>query len=57
MKYLFISDQFIGEAIVYIEDLRKTPSSRQILRLHPQPGNFEYNSGTVTAEVCDRAVW
>uniref|UniRef100_A0A0B7BHJ9 C2 domain-containing protein n=1 Tax=Arion vulgaris TaxID=1028688 RepID=A0A0B7BHJ9_9EUPU len=45
-----IEDQFIGEAIVYIEDLRKTPSSRQILRLHPQPGNFEYNSGSVTAE-------
>ncbi|BFZ13818.1 hypothetical protein BsWGS_16857 [Bradybaena similaris] len=45
-----IEDQFIGEAIVYVEDLRKTPSSRQILRLHPQPGNFEYNSGTVTAE-------
>ncbi|XP_012943979.1 phospholipid transfer protein C2CD2L [Aplysia californica] len=43
-------DEFIGEAIVYIEDLRKTPSSRQILRLHPQPGNFEYNTGTVTAE-------
>ncbi|CAL1543471.1 unnamed protein product [Lymnaea stagnalis] len=43
-------DEFIGEAIVYVEDLRKTPSSRQILRLHPTPGNFEYNAGTVTAE-------
>uniref|UniRef100_A0A2C9L2B8 C2 domain-containing protein n=1 Tax=Biomphalaria glabrata TaxID=6526 RepID=A0A2C9L2B8_BIOGL len=43
-------DEFIGEAIVYVEDLRKTPSSRQILRLHPQPENFEYNVGTVTAE-------
>ncbi|XP_059144747.1 phospholipid transfer protein C2CD2L-like [Physella acuta] len=43
-------DEFLGEAIVYVEDLRKTPSSRQILRLHPQPGNFEYNAGTVTAE-------
>ncbi|CAG5123852.1 unnamed protein product, partial [Candidula unifasciata] len=47
---IYDKDQFIGEAIVYVEDLRKTPSSRQILRLHPQPGNFEYNSGTVTAE-------
>ncbi|KAK3734733.1 hypothetical protein RRG08_059912 [Elysia crispata] len=47
---MYDKDEFIGEAIVYVEDLRKTPSSRQILRLHPQPGNFEYNSGTVTAE-------
>ncbi|GFS26682.1 C2 domain-containing protein 2-like isoform X3 [Elysia marginata] len=47
---IYDKDEFIGEAIVYVEDLRKTPSSRQILRLHPQPGNFEYNSGTVTAE-------
>ncbi|GFO45832.1 C2 domain-containing protein 2-like isoform x3, partial [Plakobranchus ocellatus] len=47
---IYDKEEFVGEAIVYVEDLRKTPSSRQILRLHPQPGNFEYNSGTVTAE-------
>jgi len=43
-------EDFIGESIVYVDDLRRTPSSRQILRLHPGPGDYEYNTGNVTVE-------
>jgi hypothetical protein len=45
-----VGDEFLGEAIVYVEDLRKTPSSRQILKLRPPEGKFENHSGSVTVE-------
>ncbi|KAK7106244.1 hypothetical protein V1264_017519 [Littorina saxatilis] len=43
-------EEYIGESTIYIEDLKKTPSSRQILRLQSQPGSFDYSTGTLTAE-------
>ncbi|KAL8558355.1 hypothetical protein ACOMHN_012919 [Nucella lapillus] len=43
-------EEYIGESTLYIEDLKKTPSSRQILRLQSSPGSFDYSTGTVTAE-------
>ncbi|PVD27116.1 hypothetical protein C0Q70_12267 [Pomacea canaliculata] len=39
-----------SEVLCYIEDLKRTPSSRQILRLQAEPGTFDYTTGTITAE-------
>ena len=44
-------EEYIGESTIFIEDLKRTPSSRQILRLQTQPGSFDYSTGTLTAEV------
>ncbi|XP_041372929.1 phospholipid transfer protein C2CD2L-like isoform X3 [Gigantopelta aegis] len=43
-------EDFLGENTVYIEDLRKTPSSRQILSLQSRPGNPDYINGSLTVE-------
>ncbi|XP_076438196.1 uncharacterized protein LOC143277304 isoform X2 [Babylonia areolata] len=43
-------EEYIGESTIFMEDLKKTPSSRQILRLQSQPGSFDYSTGTITAE-------
>ena len=44
-------EEYIGESTIFIEDLKRTPSSRQILRLQTQPGSFDYSTGTLTVEV------
>ena len=51
-QLVFPPDNFLGEAIVYFDDLKKTPSSRQII---PLQGNFESGvdvvTGSITVEV------
>ncbi|XP_050417347.1 C2 domain-containing protein 2 isoform X4 [Patella vulgata] len=43
-------EEFIGESIVYIDDLRKTPSTRQILALQSRPGFLDNSCGALTVE-------
>lgn len=44
-------ENFLGQAVVAIEELRKTPSSRQILPLQMQHDGVDYITGSVTVEV------
>ncbi|KAL3885788.1 hypothetical protein ACJMK2_025826 [Sinanodonta woodiana] len=43
-------ENFLGEAVVYCEDLRRNPSSRQIIPLQGRPGVSETVSGSLTVE-------
>ncbi|XP_064604423.1 LOW QUALITY PROTEIN: C2 domain-containing protein 2-like [Liolophura sinensis] len=43
-------ENFLGQAVVAIEELRKTPSSRQILPLQMQHEGVDYITGSVTVE-------
>ena len=47
----FVSDNFLGEAVVYCEDLVRNPSTRQIIPLQGRLGVGEFVSGSVTVEV------
>ncbi|WAR05647.1 hypothetical protein MAR_021016 [Mya arenaria] len=44
-------DNFLGEAVVYCEDLQRNPSSRQIIPLQGRLGVGEFVSGSITVEV------
>ncbi|XP_052286622.1 phospholipid transfer protein C2CD2L-like isoform X7 [Dreissena polymorpha] len=44
------NDNFLGEAIVYMEDLQRNPSSRQIIPLQGRLGAGEFVSGSITVE-------
>ncbi|XP_029647214.1 C2 domain-containing protein 2 isoform X3 [Octopus sinensis] len=44
------ADEFLGDATIYIEDVRKTPSSRQIIPLQSPSGSMEYQVGSLTVE-------
>ncbi|XP_045208200.1 phospholipid transfer protein C2CD2L-like isoform X4 [Mercenaria mercenaria] len=44
------NDNFLGEAVVYCEDLARNPSSRQIIPLQGRLGVGEFVSGSVTVE-------
>lgn len=52
ISFLFclIIDEFLGEATIYMEDIRKTMSCRQIIPLQT-PGSMEYQVGSLTVEV------
>lgn len=43
------ADEFLGEATVYMEDIRRTVSCRQIIPLQT-PGSMEYQVGSLTVE-------
>lgn len=43
------ADEFLGEATIYMEDIRKTMSCRQIIPLQT-PGSMEYQVGSLTVE-------
>lgn len=49
--FCLIEDEFLGDATIYIEDVRKTPSSRQIIPLQSPSGGMEYQAGSLTVEV------
>ncbi|XP_052804410.1 phospholipid transfer protein C2CD2L-like isoform X2 [Mya arenaria] len=44
------NDNFLGEAVVYCEDLQRNPSSRQIIPLQGRLGVGEFVSGSITVE-------
>ncbi|XP_060605436.1 uncharacterized protein LOC132757953 [Ruditapes philippinarum] len=44
------NDNFLGEAVVYCEDLARNPSTRQIIPLQGRLGVGEFVSGSVTVE-------
>lgn len=48
--FCLIVDEFLGEATIYMEDIRKTMSCRQIIPLQT-PGSMEYQVGSLTVEV------
>ncbi|ESP01972.1 hypothetical protein LOTGIDRAFT_157106 [Lottia gigantea] len=43
-------EEFIGESVIFIDDLRKTPSTRQILALQSKPGYVDSSCGSLTVE-------
>ena len=51
MTCFLFSENFLGEALVYCEDLQKNPSSRQIIPLQGRLGAGEFVSGSITVEV------
>ena len=51
MHFFLFSDNFLGEALVYYEDLQRNPSSRQIIPLQGRLGVGEFVSGSITVEV------
>ena len=50
-SFCVLTDNFLGEAIVYMEDLQRNPSSRQIIPLQGRLGAGEFVSGSITVEV------
>ncbi|GAB1602052.1 C2 domain-containing protein 2-like isoform X6 [Argonauta hians] len=44
------ADEFLGDAVIYMEDVRKSPSSRQIIPLQTPAGGIEYQAGSLTVE-------
>lgn len=52
MTLLPFVENFLGEAVVYYDELKRNPSSRQIISLQgrPERGN-DIVSGSITVEV------
>ncbi|KAL4229375.1 intracellular signal transduction [Mactra antiquata] len=45
------NESFLGEAVIYVEDLQRNPSSRQIIPLQGRLGVGEFVSGSITVEL------
>jgi hypothetical protein len=52
MFAMVLDDEFLGRALVTIDDLRRLPSSRQIIPLTGRTSAMTTTSGSITAEVC-----
>ena len=50
------SEDHLGRAVLPMAELRRTPSSRQIVPLQGRPGGHEGTSGSLTVEVSRRHV-
>ena len=45
-------NQFLGLAIVSVQELLESPSQRQVISLQPRPYQNDKVTGTLTLEVC-----